>query len=107
MVSNNRQNGEPVEVKPEKTPKKRAEELIAYLNHDKIINDLFADSFEKQYLIYGKSPKEWRRYFKVNIPESPDTAQCKSLAAQIASLTQESNFYFAAAEAQLEALASG
>lgn len=99
------ENQQPIEQV--KTPRQRAEELIGYLNHDKAVNDLFSDAFEKQYLIYGKSPKEWRRYFKVTIPEDPDTAQCKALAARVAALTQEVNFFFAAAEAQLDALASG
>jgi hypothetical protein len=92
---------------PEKSARERAEELMKSLNHDKAINEIFSDAFERQYLIYGKCPKEWLRYFRINIPENPDTSQCKALAAKVASLTQEANFYFAAAEAQTDALSSG
>ena len=89
------------------TARQRADQLIHHLNSNRAINELFSDAFERQYLIYGKPPKEWRAYFKVHIPEDPDTGQCKSIAAKLASLTQEVNFYFAAAEAQVDALLSG
>ncbi|RLF68161.1 MAG: hypothetical protein DRN26_00395 [Thermoplasmata archaeon] len=92
---------------PEKSARQRAEELMGYLNRDKAINEIFSDGWERQYLIYGKPPREWRRYFRVSIPESPDTAQCKAIAAKLANLLQEATFFYAAAEAQLDALSSG
>lgn len=91
----------------EKTPRQRAEELLVHLNHDKIISEMFGDAFERQYLIYGKSPRAWRDHFRVPIPENPDTSQCKAIAAKLAALVQEANFYLAASEAQLDALSSG
>jgi len=91
----------------EKTPNQRAGELLEHLNKGKAINELFGDAFERQYIIYGKSPREWRRYFKVNIPETADTEQCKHVALKLIDLNQEVSFLFAAAEAQLDALTSG
>lgn len=92
---------------PQQTARQRADQLFAYLTHDKAVNDIFGDSFERQYPIYGKTPRVWRTYFKVAVPENPNTSQCKSLAAKLASLMQEATFFYAAAEAQLSALSSG
>jgi hypothetical protein len=94
-------------IVPQQTARQRADQLMGYINHDKAINDIFSDSFERQYLIYGKAPRTWRQYFKITIPENPNTSQCKSIAAKLASLMQEATFYYAAAEAQLDALSSG
>lgn len=96
-----------IEQDPEKTPRQRAEELLKHISHDKIINEIFGDAFERQYLIYGKAPRAWRDYFKVPIPENPDTGQCKAIAAKLGALVQEATFFLAAAEAQLDALSSG
>ena len=91
----------------EMTSRQRADQLMTHLNKDKAINEIFGDSFERQYLIYGKSPRAWRQYFRITIPESPDTSQCKAIAAKVAALMQDASFYYAAAEAQLDALTSG
>ena len=88
-------------------PKEQAERLMGHLNRDKAVHEIFADAFERQYSIYGKSPKEWRKHFRIEIPESPDVAQCKVIAAKIAALIQEAMFYYAAAEAQVDAINSG
>jgi hypothetical protein len=92
---------------PQPTARQRADQLMGYLNHDKAVNEIFSDSFERQYLIYGKAPRTWRTYFKITVPENPNTSQCKALAAKLASLMQEATFYYAGAEAQLDALSSG
>jgi hypothetical protein len=92
---------------PHQTARQRADQLLEYLNHDKVINEIFGDTFERQYLIYGKAPRTWKQHFKITIPESPDTSQCKALAAKLATLMQDAMFYYAAAEAQLSALSSG
>ena len=97
----------PPDVSPEKTPRQRAEELLAHITKDKAINEIFGDAFERQYMIYGKAPRAWRDYFRVPIPENPDTSQCKSIAAKLAALVQEVTFFLAAAEAQLDALTGG
>jgi len=89
------------------TARQRADQLLGYLTHDKAVNDIFGDSFERQYLIYGKSPRSWRKYFQIVVPETPDVAQCKALAGKRAALIQEAMFYYAASEAQLAALSSG
>ncbi len=95
------------QVVPQQTARQRADQLLGYLNHDKAVNEIFGDNFERQYKIYGNTPREWRAHLKITIPESPNTSQCKALAAKLASLMQETIFYYAAAEAQLDALSSG
>ena len=94
-------------IEPVQTARQRADQLMGYLNHDKAVVEIFGDAFERQYIIYGKSPAAWRRVFKILVPENPNTSQCKAIAAKIGNLFQEANFYFAAAEAQLKALTSG
>ena len=89
------------------TARQRADQLLEYLNHDKVVNEIFGDSFERLYKIYGKPPRAWREHFKIVIPENPDTSQCKALAAKLAALRQDATFYYAASEAQLSALSSG
>jgi hypothetical protein len=91
----------------QQTARQRADQLLGYLTHDKAVNEIFGDSFERVYKIYGKPPRTWRQHFKITVPENPNTSQCKSLAAKLAALMQEPVFYYAAAEAQLDALSSG
>ena len=94
-------------TEPDKSPKRRAEELLNTVQDGKQVTEIFGDSMERQYTIYGKPIRTWRSYFKVSIPESPNPAQCKALGAKVGNLYQEATFYFAAAEAQLDALSSG
>lgn len=95
------------EEKKEKSARRRAEELMKSVRDGKLVATVFADALEKQYLIHGKSMKYWRDYFKIRIPEDPDIAQCKSLAAKLMNLQHEASFYHSAAELHHDALLSG
>lgn len=87
--------------------RERAEKLLESLNQDKAVTDIFADSFERQYLIYGQTPKAWQKHFRIYLTENPDAAQCKSLASKLIVLIQEAMFYLGAAEALVDALNAG
>ena len=92
---------------PAKSAKKRAEELMDHTRDGKLVAEIFGEALSKQYTIHGKSMEEWYRQFKLKIPENPDPAQCKEIAAKLASHFHEATFYYSLAEAQLDALASG
>jgi len=87
--------------------RKRAEELMDHTRDGKLVAQIFGDALDKQYTIHGRSMRDWRNQFKLNIPENPDPAQCKMLAAKLATHFHEATFYYSLAEAQLDALASG
>ena len=89
------------------TPKQRADQIMKHVINGKAVNDIFGDALERQYQIYGKSIRDWRSYFSVNVPESATPAQCRAIAAKLASLYQEASFFMAAAEAQFKALQNG
>lgn len=95
------------EKKKEYTAKERAESLLSSTRHGQRVAQLFGEALDKQYLIHGKPMQEWRRQFKVKIPENPDPSQCKAIAAKLANLFHEATFYYSLSEAQLSALAAG
>lgn len=91
----------------EQSPRDKAEELYTSVVEGKLIADIFGDCIRNQYTVAGKSLSEWERHFRIQFPENPDVAQCRHLAAKCATLFHEASFYYAVAEAMVEALASG
>jgi len=91
----------------QKTAKKRAEELMKTVRDGKLVASVFGEALERQYLVHGKSMQYWRDHFKIAVPEDPDIAQCKMLAAKLMNLLHEASFYYSASELQLDALLSG
>jgi hypothetical protein len=80
---------------------------MSHTRDGKLVAEIFGEALNKQYLIYGKSMNEWKRQFKLSIPENPDPAQCKVISSKLANHFHEATFYYSLAEAQLDALASG
>ena len=93
--------------KEKKSPKRRAEELMEVVRVGKLVATVFGQALERQYLIHGKPMQYWRDHFKITVPEDPDIAQCKMLAARLMNLLHEATFYYSASELQLDALLSG
>lgn len=85
----------------------KADGLIQYLKKGKGIFDAFDRQFKEQYLIYGKTIKEWETYFQIKIPQEVGIFEGKKLNAEIAKLAQEAAFYLAASDAVLKALEQG
>ncbi len=82
-----------------KNPKQTADAMIEGLRKGKSIHDMFSEAVESRILIGNKTMKQWVEYFKVKIPENPDTAQCKQVDMRLMELHQEASFMKALAEA--------
>lgn len=91
----------------DQAPRDKAEELYTSIIEGKLIADIFGESIRNQYTIAGKTLQEWERHFRIKFPENPDVSQCRQLAAQCANFYHEASFYYAVAEAMVEALTSG
>jgi len=110
MADANNSSPEPAEVQQptvEQSPRQRAELLMTTLNNDKSITELFGDSFQRQYQIFGKSPAQWRDHFRINVPKDSNPAQLNAILAELATLYQEASSYYAVSEAMVDALDAG
>lgn len=47
-----------------------------------------------QYLIDGKTVKEWKAYFRVNIPKDANATICKAILAEVAEKYHEATFHY-------------
>ena len=91
----------------EKSPRDKAEELYNGMIEGKAVADIFGEAIQNQYTIADRTLSQWEQHFRISFPENPDVSQCRQLAAKCAALFHEASFYYAVAEAMVEALYTG
>ena len=91
----------------ERSPRDKAEELYSDIIEGKAIAEMFGDSMRNQYTVGGKSLEQWQKHFSLKIPENPDVSQCREAASKCANLYHEASYYYAVAEAMVDAINSG
>lgn len=89
------------------TPEEKSLSLLEHLKIGKGVYEGFITNFRSQYLIAGKTIKDWEKQFKIHIPEDASPANCKQLDVQLMQLHQEATFNRASARAALQALKRG
>jgi hypothetical protein len=81
--------------------KDQVDKMISGLRKGKDIHEMFANTVRTSILIQGKTMEQWREHFNINIPDSPDIVDCKSLDMKLMELHQEATFLKCMAEAAL------
>ncbi len=81
------------------TPKDVVDGMIKSLRAGKDIHELFASTVRTGILIQGRTMEQWKQYFTLDIPDSPDTTDCKTLDKRLMELHQEATFLKCMAEA--------
>lgn len=83
----------------DKSPKQLADQMLADLRRGKSLHDMFAEAVSNRIKLGDKTMNEWLKHFRIAIPETPDTSQCKEIDMKLMELHQEASFMKAMAEA--------
>ena len=91
---------QPPEPLPQKqlSPEERAQELFEIARRDIDTYDIFRDLIKSHELIAGKTIEEWEEYFRIKVPESPDSEICKRKDMELMALVHECSFLLALAQ---------
>ena len=82
----------------EETVQDRAAKLYDDAEKSVLLFDVYRMRLQQQELISGKTIREWKEYFHIEIPESPDPEICKQLDMRLADLHQDATFYLSLAQ---------
>lgn len=83
----------------QKSAKKTVDDMILNLRQGKDIHEQFAEAVQDRMMIQGKTMDQWRKHFRIEIPENPDITACKEVDMVLMEKYQEASFLKAMADA--------
>ncbi len=83
----------------------RADKLFDKILLGEEVHASFSKLLQENFKINGKSMKDWRDYFYVEMPiDNLTPGICKKISGEIAKLYQEASFYYSVANAETQLL---